>query len=137
MFPEPLTPTQFIVVLLLVTTVLLFAGYVIVKNWVNSVSKTVDTVEAYDGRIKRLEGHDFHNLRGQVQALMIDTALLKKTTSDYHITNDSRVTRVESTAEATEKTLNDLRVSVANIQTMVADMWNRRNRRLGDPPDTP
>lgn len=124
--PEPLTQTQFVVVLASITTLLLFAGYAIVRNWVNSVSKTVDTVERFEDRVKRLESHNYHDLRGQMHALMIDSALMKKDVTDYKVTNDSRLARAEATLTETEKTLDGLRASVASIEVMVRDMWERR-----------
>lgn len=133
MLPEPLTPTQFIVILLSVTTLLLMAGYVIVKNWVNSVTKAIEAVGKYDERLRRLEAHDFHDLKGRVHTLMMDTTLDKKDLADYKVTNDGRIARAEASIATTEQTLDNLRVTLASIEAMVKDMWNRR--RAGS--DTP
>lgn len=124
--PTALTPSQFLAVLLLVTTLLLFAGNAIIRSWVNSVNGAVAALNKYDDRLKRLEGHNFYDLRGQVHTLMFDATLMKKDIGDYKITNDSRVTRAEATLVETEKTLDGLRTSVASIEVMVRDMWERR-----------
>lgn len=126
MLPDPLTPTQFIVILLSVATLLLMAGYVIVKNWVNSVTEAVKAVAKFDARVQRLEGHDYHDLRGRVHTLLIDSTLDKKDLADYKLTNDGRISRAEATLTETEKALDGLRTSLDKIEVMVRDMWERR-----------
>lgn len=125
--PEPLTQTQFLVVLASIATLLLFAGYAIVKNWVLSVTKSVESLQKYDERLRRLEAHDFHDLRGRVQALMLDATLDKKDLSDYKLTNDGRVARAETAINETGKTLDSLKSTLDQIEVMVRDMWERRS----------